>query len=118
MLLSLVGVGKTTGGLDYNLGSDGFPGQGGWIFFFENLDDLAVDGNAIGTGRDRILQVSQNRVVLQQVGEGLGVGEIVDGDEVKILVRECGAQYVASYASKSINANFNGHCSSKRNVNA
>jgi hypothetical protein len=49
------------------------------------------------------------------MSEGLGIGEIVDGDEVEVLIGERGAKNVASDASKSINANFYGHGASERN---
>jgi hypothetical protein len=48
------------------------------------------------------------------VSEGLGIGEIVDGDEVEVLIEERSAQNVASDSSKTINANFYGHGASKK----
>ena len=60
-------------------------------------------------------QVAEDGVVLQQMSESLGIGEIVDGNEVEVLVGERGAKNVASDAPKSINANFYGHDASERN---
>ena len=108
-------VGELSGGLDDHLSSDGVPGQGSGIFFLENFYDLAVDRNTVGAGGDFVRQVAEDRVVLEQVGQSLGIGEIVHGDEVEVLVGERGAENVASDASKSINANFYGHGASKRN---
>src|SRR6202521_783098 len=62
------GVGEAAGGLDDDLSSDGVPGKGSGVFFFENLDDLAVDRNTVGAGGDFVRQVAEDRVVLQQVG--------------------------------------------------
>ena len=113
MFLRFVGVGEAAGGLDDDLRSDRVPGQGSGIFFFKNLDDFAVDGNTVGAGGDFVGQVAEDRVVLEQVSQSLGIGEIVDGDEVEVLVGERGAKNVASDASKSINANFYGHVASE-----
>jgi hypothetical protein len=48
------------------------------------------------------------------MGQSFGIGEIVDGDEVDILIRERGAENVASDTSESIDANFYSHCASER----
>jgi len=72
MLLRLVGVGKLSGGLDDDLSSDGFPGQDGGIFLLENLNDFAVDGNAVRAGSDLVRQIAEDRVVLEQVSQRLG----------------------------------------------
>ncbi len=114
MLLRFVGVGELSGGFDDHLRSDGVPGQGSGIFFFEDFDGLAVDRNTVGAGGDFVRQVAKNRIVFEQVGQSFGIGEIVHGYEVEVLVSERGAKNVASDASKSINANFYGHGASER----
>src|ERR1019366_930717 len=114
MFPGFVGVGEPAGGLDDDLSSDGVPGQGGGIFFFEDSDGLAVDRNTVGPGGDFVRQVAEDRVIFEQVGQSLGIGEIVNGDEVEVLVGERGAENIASDASKSIYANFYGHGTSER----
>ena len=114
MLPGFVGVGELSRGLNDDLRSDRIPGQGSGIFLFEDFDDLAVDGNAVGAGGDFMRQVAEDRVVLEQVGQRPGIGEIVHGDEVEVLVRERGTENIASDASKSINANFYCHSASKK----
>src|ERR1019366_7156696 len=99
---------------DDHLRSDRIPGQSRGIFLLEDFDDLAVDGNAVGAGGDCMRQVAEDRGVLEQVCQRFGIGEIVYGDEVEVLVRERGAENIASDASKSINANFYGHGASER----
>ena len=44
------------------------------------------------------------------MGQGLGVGEVVDGDdlEVSTLLSE-GAEKVAANAAKTVDTNLNGH---------
>ena len=114
MFPGFVGVGELSRGLDDDLRADGFPGQLGGIFFCENLECLAVDGDAVGAGGDFVGQVAEDRVVFEQVGQSFGIGEIVDCDEIEIFVGERGAKNVAPDASKSINANFYGHCASRK----
>ena len=64
MLLGVVGIGEMAGGFDDHLRAHGFPGQCGRIFFFENFDDLAVDGNAVGSGGDFVGQVAEDGICL------------------------------------------------------
>src|ERR1700687_4509273 len=114
MFLGVGGVGEASGGLDDNLRAHGFPRQRGRVFFFENLDHFAVDGNAVGSGGDGVGQIAENRVVFQQVSQRLGIGQIVDRHELDVLVLERGAQDVAADAAKSINPYFYSHVSSER----
>src|SRR5580658_3129996 len=109
MFPGIGGVGKPPRRFDDDLSSDRVPGQGSGIFLFKNLDGLAVDRNTVGAGGDLVRKVAEDRIVLEQVGQSLGIGEIVHRDEVEVLVGQCGAQDVASNTSESINANFYGH---------
>src|SRR5258708_31230247 len=79
------GVGEPAGGLDYDLGSDGVPRQGGGGFFFEDLNDFAVDRNTVGAGGGFVGQVAEDRGVLQQMGSSLGGSGIVDSKAVEGL---------------------------------
>jgi hypothetical protein len=47
------------------------------------------------------------------MGERLGIGQIVDGDEFKVLISERRAQNVATDTSESINTYFYGHVASR-----
>src|ERR1700688_1584977 len=114
MFLRVIGVGEMAGGFDDDLRADGLPGQGSGIFFLEDFNDLAIDRNAVGPGSNFVGKVAENGIVLQQMGESLRIGEVVDGHEIQVFVCECGAKNVASDASKTINANFYCHCSSKK----
>ncbi len=68
MFPGVIGVGEVAGGLDDDLSSDGIPGQGSRIFFFEDLNDFSVDRNAVSAGGDFVRQVAEDRIVLQQMG--------------------------------------------------
>ena len=60
-------------------------------------------------GRDVGLEVAEHRVVLQQVRERVGVGEIVDRDEVDVVVAERGPHDVASDSPETVDADLDGH---------
>ena len=50
-------------------------------------------------------------VVLEQVPEGLGVGQVVDADELDVCsLPLCGADDEAADAAEAVDANANGHC--------
>jgi hypothetical protein len=58
---------------------------------------------------DLVLQVAQDRIVLEQVGERGRRGDVVDGDKLDVWVANCGAEDVASDAAEAVNANFYSH---------
>src|SRR4029079_7293471 len=55
------------------------------------------------------LEVAQNRVVLEQMGEGACVGQVVDRDEVQLARAERRAHDVAADAAESVDTDFDGH---------
>ena len=59
MLLGVVGVGESACGFDHDLHAHGVPGQRCRILFFEDLDVLAIDLNAVATRSDLVGQVAQ-----------------------------------------------------------
>ena len=85
--LASFGVGEAAGRFDDDLRAHRLPGKLGGILFGENLDRLAVDGDAVGAGGDLVGQIAENGIVLQQVRQGFGIGEIVDRDEFDIRDR-------------------------------
>ena len=48
-------------------------------------------------------------VVLEQMRQRLGVGDVVDGDELDVALADAGAQDVATDASKAIDPNLDAH---------
>ncbi len=65
---------------------------------------LAVDGDEVGSVGDLVLEVAEDGVVLEQVGEGGRGGEVVYGDEFDVRVAECAAEDVASDAAEAVDA--------------
>ena len=88
-------------------------GSFGRIFFLKTLKVLPSDRDAIVRRRDFVGQVAQNRVVLQQVSQRLGIGQVVDGHKFEVGIIERSAQHVAPNAAKAVNAYFNCHFSSE-----
>ena len=117
VLLGIVGIRETTGGFDYNLGTDTFPGQGGWIFLFENLDGLAINCNAVGACGNLVRQIAQHRVVLQEMGQSFRIGQVIDCHELQIGVLQRRTQDVPADTSETINAYFYSHVASEREMN-
>src|SRR5260370_239077 len=58
-------------------------GQGG-LLLGEDLDSLAVDDDIVLGDFDGAVETAVGRVVAEQVGVGLGVGDVVDGDYLDI----------------------------------
>ena len=85
-------------------GADGGPVELGGVALGEDFDLLAVDGDEVGAVGDLVLEVAEDGVVLEQVGEGGGGGEVVDGDEFDVRVAESGAEDVASDAAEAVDA--------------
>ncbi len=70
----------------------------------EDLDFLAVDGDEVGSVGDLLLEVAEDGVVLEKVGQGGGGGEVVDGYEFDVRVADSAAEDVASNAAEAVNA--------------
>jgi hypothetical protein len=91
VLLGVVGVSKAAGRLDHDLRAHRFPGQGSGILFLENFYDLSIHRNAVRAGADRIRQIAENGIVLQQVRQRLRIGEVVDRHKFQVWIVERGA---------------------------
>ena len=76
------------------------------------LNSSPSTADAVASGLDARLQVAEHRVVLEQVGERLGAGQIVDRDEVDVLVAERRPHDVAADSTESVDADPDSHRSS------
>ena len=85
------------------------PVELGGVALGEDLDLLAVDGDEVFAGGDFVLQVAENRVVLEQVGQRCRAGQVVDGDKINLGIAERGAKNVAANAAEAVDANLNCH---------
>ena len=68
--LGLLAVGEKAGGLHKDINTQVAPGQVGGVTLREHLDVLAVDGDAILVVGDLAVEPTEDRVVLEQVGQG------------------------------------------------
>ena len=109
MRLGLGGVGEEAGGLDDDLGAYAGPVELGRVALGEDLDFFAVDGDEVLTVADFVLEVSENGVVLEQVGQGGRGGEVVYGYEFDFRIVEGGAEDVASDAAEAVDTNLYCH---------
>ena len=103
-------VGEEAGGFDDNLSADGGPVEVGGVALGEDLDFFAVDGDRVSIGGDVVFEVAEDGVVLEEVGEGCGGGEVIDGDEVDVGVCEGGAEDVAADAAEAVDAYLDCPC--------
>src|SRR6185312_14735896 len=81
------------------------PGQLGRIALGHDLDAVVVDDDAVAIHAHRRREAPVRGVVLQQVGVGLGVAQVVDRDELQIVLLAAlvvSAQHHAADASKSV----------------
>ena len=104
-----VAVGEDAGRLEHDVDAERLPRQLRRILQREHLELVAVDGDAIARGRDVGLEIAQDRVVLEQVRERFGVGEVVDGDDVDRVVVHRRAHDVAADAAEPVDTDFDGH---------
>ena len=81
------------------------------VLLGEDLDAVAVDGDAVGIVRDVAVVGAVHRVVLEEVRERLGVREVVDRDEVEVgdALLLGGAEDLAPDAAEAVDADANGH---------
>ena len=87
VLLRVVPLGEEAGRLDHDVDAEVAPRQVGRIALLEDLDLLAVDRDRAAALGDLAGEPPEDRVVLQEVGEGRVVGDVVDRDDVEVRVR-------------------------------
>ena len=83
----------------------------------EHLDDVPVDGDAVSIGSNCPGKAAEDAVVLEQVGEHLGGGDVVDGDDLEIGgALSGGAQHVATDAAEAVDADSHSHAEATSSV--
>ena len=116
MSLGLGLGGVEAGALEDDVDAELAPRQVVGVCLLVNLDGLAVDGDGVLTSGDLVIAgvVALRGVVLQQVGEHLGRGKIVDGDDLGALVTEHLTERQATDATEAVDCNLNCHAFSFR----
>ena len=109
VFLCVFGFGEKAGRFDHYLGTHRFPVNLCRVAFRKHAEFFVLDLDPVCGGGDIVLEISQHRIVLQQVRERLRVGDIVYSNEVDFRIPKRGAKNVAPDATKSIDADFNCH---------
>ena len=104
-------VGEASGALQDQLDAELLPGKLLGFFDRRDLDLLTVDFERIALCVDRPRKAAVHRVVLEQVRQRLGVGDVVDADKLDLgLFRHRGgAQHVAPDAPEPVDPYPNRH---------
>src|SRR5688572_22217721 len=110
VLLGCCSLGEEARGLDDDVHAQVGPRQVCGITFGKHLDGVAVDDQVALFDLNGFGQAAADGVVLQQVGQCLGAGEVVDGNdlEVRTLGKRC-AEVVTANAAKAVDTNTGGH---------
>ena len=106
----LGGVGEEAGGLDDHVGADLAPLEVAGVALGVRRDLLVTDVDGRVGRRHVGVEPTQDRVELEQVGQGLVVGEVVDPHDLDVGAgRTHGAEEVAADAAEAIDAYTNSH---------
>jgi hypothetical protein len=106
----LVAVGEEPRALEHDVDAQVLPGQLGRVPLAEYADGLPVYDESLVPRRDVARQGPVHRVVLEEMGECLGIGEVVDGHELKpAAVLERGPQDVTTDAPKTVDTDLDCH---------
>ncbi|MCY1536942.1 hypothetical protein D9M68_724180 [compost metagenome] len=88
------------------------PGQLGRVAVGQHADLVAVDDHEVAVDFDGARELAMGRVVARQVRVGLGIAQVVDGDDFDIVLLATfvvGTQDVAADATVTIDGDANGH---------
>jgi hypothetical protein len=110
MLAGRIGLGEEAGRLDHDVDTQIAPRQVAGLAIGQHLELLAVHADDSVAGVYVIRQLAHHRVVLEQVGESLGVGQVVDGDNLDVLVERVDrSPEVAANSAESVHSDAHSH---------
>ncbi len=98
--------------LEHHVHPEVAPRQLGRITLREHLDPVAVDDDVAAVDVDLAVELAVCRVVARQVRVGLGVAQVVEGDDVELAraaILVDGTHYVAPDAAVAVDADLNCH---------
>ncbi|MPM90357.1 hypothetical protein SDC9_137478 [bioreactor metagenome] len=100
---------EEAGGFDDDVGADFVPLQTGRILFGGQTDAVAVDDQEIAVDGDVAVEDAVDRVVLEHVGQVIGIKQIVDADNLNVLaeVFDRGAEHHTANAPETVDTDFN-----------
>ena len=110
-----IAIGEEPRRLEHDVDAQVLPRKLRRIAERQHLEHIAVDRDAVALDFDLGFQVAEHGVVLQQMGERRGVGQVVHRDEVDVLVAERRPHDVAADAPEPVDADLHSHrCSSDK----
>ncbi len=118
MLCGGLAIGEEARRFEHDIDAEVFPGKLSRILDGQHLELVTVHRDARFARLDCGVQVAQHGVVLEQVGQRGGAGQVVDGDEIDIVVAERGPHDVAADAAKSVDANPDCHSLLRRTLHS
>jgi hypothetical protein len=120
VLARVVGLGEDAGRFDDDVAAEVAPAEGCRVLLGEHLDRLVPDADAVVDDAHVLGELAENRVVLEQVGQRLVVGEVVDRQHLDIGsgVGQHRAEHVASDAPETVDAYPSGHLEAPHHMSA
>ena len=111
--VGLAGFGgqEEAGAVDHDVGAHFVPLQVGGVALGGQADLLAVDDHVAAVDGDVAIEAAMHGVVLQHVGQVVGLEQVVDGDDLDVLeVLRDSAEHHAADAAKTVDTDFDCHC--------
>ena len=104
-------VTEEAGRLDDHVHTQLSPGQAARVAFGEHADQAAIDHQPVARHLHRPRIRAVHRVVLEEMGQGPRVHQVVHGDELDVggVLPGEGAQHVAADAAESVDGESNRH---------
>jgi hypothetical protein len=102
---------EQAGRLEHDVGADFVPLQLRRVALLRQADLLAVDDQRVAFDRDFALEAAVHRVVLEHVGQVVGLEQVVDGNDLDVVLEvlhRC-AQHVATDAAEAVDTEFDSH---------
>jgi len=110
VLARVVGLGEEAGGLDDDVDAQVTPGEVARVALGQHLEGGATDLDPVADGGDLLGELAQDAVVLQQVRERLGSGQVVDRHDLDVRATGGGRPIeVAPDPAETVDAHSYGH---------
>src|SRR5690606_15785051 len=104
--------GEEAGALEHHVDLQLAPGQLGRVAIGQHADLVAVDHHVVAVDLDGAGELAVGGVVARQVRVGLGIAQIVDGDDFDVVLLAgfvVGTQDVAADAAVPVDGDADGH---------
>ena len=109
MLPGIVSVSEAAGRFDDDLRAETAPIDLGGIFDGEDLDLFGADADAVAIGFDVVLEVTEYGVVFEEMGQCLGIGQVIGGNEFYFGIVQTGADNIPPDTAEAVDSYFDWH---------